>query len=848
MAKNDSVIEILDSPDKSSYSKRKCGEFDTEYGDYAAGPVPKHPLLDSITGRFQQNSAEREMRNALLQSKRDIEKVHSDYLKQNVACPRELARAGYAASHWAKKNGIKDTTLRPAQMNLHGQTGWKSLTNSQMSKQGTSQISHTSSKNSPLRTSTVTSASLTTGSGTSEKENKSSASAEDNISVNSLRNKDGELFSSHKSASTSDAQYICPILYCEAEFSSEGSLGQHMNLFQHSPCNPCRHARDSKLLPDPLFYKCPECDLQFNTKDMCSEHMNMENHLTFYPPLKISAYLCPQCLYLFETLGTCWNHMEKSKHHRIRFPFKDDDIDSDFNLPVAMAEEFVQDYIRKCKKIAFQVQCLDCGMDILTPADFRDHQNETNNFHMMSALADTILADVFSTYIKTFSCDTCHRLFDEKPVTDSRHICAGGIVGNIKADLVRTTSEFVKCSALSLIASLKGKHSRNGTRTVGKDCHSKKSDPSGILKIDQNEPEKSNTAGDSVKRESTDLKSVQNTLSAVYFLKEEPGTNFGRVAGETVRSDIEITVEDSDSDNDCMEVIDCELTFDSILLSDSDSVMVVESQSNSKNDPVKRRKRGHSRNRSLKRLTTDFAKTAEDVEIFDIEETAKEENTHQKRQLGRQSKTAANDHLDEKKNAVLTITETETSKKKALITDCKVHESSRQVRYCPADLAVKDQNESLISTEHLKKMKNIVFLDLNDFQWFFRALPQCPTEHTFVWAFYGGNTTIRKNMLTDTFYEMRRKGLVYISEQCGTTKDSADFAMVLTVGKMDVRLPDSVTFTILSAGRRFSVVERQMEESQRSALVINPLMGRGVLLTVLKCIALEMRFEDVTQR
>jgi hypothetical protein len=44
------------------------------------------------------------LQNALLRSKREIEKVHSNYLKQNLD-HQELARANYAASYWAKKNG-----------------------------------------------------------------------------------------------------------------------------------------------------------------------------------------------------------------------------------------------------------------------------------------------------------------------------------------------------------------------------------------------------------------------------------------------------------------------------------------------------------------------------------------------------------------------------------------------------------------------------------------------------------------------------------------------------------------------------------------------------------------------
>lgn len=162
-------------------------------------------------------------------------------------------------------------------------------------------------------TSTVTSASLITPRPGTSVDSDNQASTSNSRAAHNLK---------YPSDDASNAKYICPVLYCEAEFSSEGSLGQHMNLFQHSPCNPCRYLSDSKLPPDPLCYKCPECDLEFSTKQLCSDHMAEENHLSFFPPLAVSAYLCPQCLYLFETLESCWIHMEGSRHHQVRFPYR----------------------------------------------------------------------------------------------------------------------------------------------------------------------------------------------------------------------------------------------------------------------------------------------------------------------------------------------------------------------------------------------------------------------------------------------------------------------------------------------------------------------------------------------
>lgn len=53
---------------------------------------------------------------------------------------------------------------------------------------------------------------------------------------------------------------------------------------------------------------------------------------------------------------------------------------------------------------------------------------------------------------------------------------------------------------------------------------------------------------------------------------------------------------------------------------------------------------------------------------------------------------------------------------------------------------------------------------------------------------------------------------------------------------MDERLPSSVTFTIISDDKGFCEVVRQMKQSMRSALLINPHEDKDILLTMLKSI------------
>jgi hypothetical protein len=89
--------------------------------------------------------------------------------------------------------------------------------------------------------------------------------------------------------------------------------------------------------------------------------------------------------------------------------------------------------------------------------------------------------------------------------------------------------------------------------------------------------------------------------------------------------------------------------------------------------------------------------------------------------------------------------------------------------------------EYLISTEHLSIMKNIVFLDLDNWPSFFHKLPFCLPDFTFVWGFYGGKNPWYAPMRLEIFRQMKQKEQFYLNERCGTTKDAADFAIVLAV-------------------------------------------------------------------
>lgn len=132
------------------------------------------------------------------------------------------------------------------------------------------------------------------------------------------------------------------------------------------------------------------------------------------------------------------------------------------------------------------------------------------------------------------------------------------------------------------------------------------------------------------------------------------------------------------------------------------------------------------------------------------------------------------------------------------------------------------ESHDLINPEYLKTMANIIFLDVDNWKNFFQKLPNRLPERTFVWGFYGGKTQWKEPFQCGPYRYQVDKKRFHLHDRCGTTKDAADFAICLTIGKMDMCLPSNVHFTILSGDKGFCEIERQMRSSKRKAVVIDP--------------------------
>lgn len=868
-----------------------------------------------------------------------------------------------------------------------------------------------------------------------------------NISNNSTPNKSSSSVDSV--ATLTDKNFVCSVLNCGAKFSTEMRLEDHMQLFKHSPSNPCLLAENCSVSNIPICYMCPDCDLEFQSCDECTEHINRSKHLRFYPPLAIKAYMCSQCLYLFPSIDACWRHMENTSHHGMYYPFANDySTEEKHSGPVAVAEELVQDLISKCSKVAYTVQCLECGMLIETPAILNHHIRETQNQHIVASLTETSLVDVFASYLASYSCNVCHRLFSGELKELAKHQCAKRVMGTITENDTQSFAQFIKRCALSVIKSLEPENMPGPSRVPRPSpAHDKKAkrleyDCGAAAEVSENlysqmkeQPDnRSLTGSDNEpvcqsrectrrKEKKTQWESQPESVGGNNVSPPQCTNSCGNKTDKSIRkneneqkntkNDAEvITLSDTDDGSDEMEAKispaagakrkrkksasgnskkgSCyDLSTQSVATPSSSQLTKVVSSHlqespffvmNYKPRPstmnIDVLTQGHTskanennastayacpvlqlqptgtspvryslRNRNIletsdesqKNSTIDLTQSSDesfrniaktlveemhasiyagsttDLLIGDPQQNKKDRSrsplqipttcttqdgpygissfpanfsSHQPSSALTQGQLAApySDNFHGIHNVIgsnrpfgqspyVAVNQCSTAVVQPMVhppllpsSHCiqtsvaghflnafgGSHASGRGTGYnfrsqaagtshktCsesfssratsvlsnankPETSNGKPSVENLVSTTNLQRMKNIVFLDLDNWPSFFHKLPCCLPDLTFVWGFFGGkNMWMEPNRLA-IFRQMKQKGLFYLNERCGTTKDAADFAIVLTVGKMDEKLPSDIAFTIMSGDKGFCEVERLMSDSERKVMVVNP--------------------------
>ena len=59
--------------------------------------------------------------------------------------------------------------------------------------------------------------------------------------------------------------------------------------------------------------------------------------------------------------------------------------------PVAVIQELVEDLARRCRDLPWNVQCLQCALEVDDPAALHQHRLKTNNTHLLCTFCDSSL-------------------------------------------------------------------------------------------------------------------------------------------------------------------------------------------------------------------------------------------------------------------------------------------------------------------------------------------------------------------------------------------------------------------------------------------------------------------------
>lgn len=121
-----------------------------------------------------------------------------------------------------------------------------------------------------------------------------------------------------------------------------------------------------------------------------------------------------------------------------------------------------------------------------------------------------------------------------------------------------------------------------------------------------------------------------------------------------------------------------------------------------------------------------------------------------------------------------------------------------------------------------EKYDHVIFIDLDNWVNFFGHLRAPLPSKAFVWGFWGKLTKWVRPRWNVYFQQLETTGR-FEETIAGSSKDAADFAMVLKLGQMDKDIKKrDIGFTIVTGDRGFHQVQEDFKWAKRSVNVINP--------------------------
>ncbi|XP_071118901.1 E3 SUMO-protein ligase ZNF451-like [Haliotis cracherodii] len=851
MASFDSSVEIIDVTESEMIQSPMNRKSQKDDNDDA--PSPRFPLLESVSSRFEQNRREREERIERLRNRQEAEKAHSLYLKLNLSSPYELQRARHVAESWAKKNGRQRPlmTERQRQVLQQIETVDRSNTRSQRIL-APPMLNVSNNANDYSETCPIIGCQVKFS---SQKDHEMHERHFEHSPCNPLLHMPNGCLPDHP------LSFVCP--KCGESFQRSIDCQEHMVMSDHL----------SLYLPLPVCaYMCPQCLLFFPEKMRCHNHMEELLHFQvaypFSDDLNSNPSSCPRTVPVTLELArdfiqkvkarcptftlTCvecqvvvGSQQELDQHRRETEETHMFTSSSTCNLVEIFAEYLGDKTCDTCLQILHPPpsdgihNCVTGMQGVSTNLNF----NSFNEFVLRCGHTLQVSPNVQTLYTEGPG-KTQPLSLDPSPCPTEPSTSGLAETSQGHVDLHSLASASASASDVETHLNMSASSTPGGTDTQR--LVSTSSERSDSCQLDNGRKrsyviEISSSSEDEILNliSSACKKRKLNEKSSSSAKKSKKGKKSKSRKGKSLTSEFEVSVHNDTSfckdnngndKNRANEELVClskaehlqsshqvalkeKLSSDYITslarkehlssrTSDTSPIWASSFKCNLPKshvtDPLKE---GHSSSSS-----TSSSSSAHRVKIDPVHLSTFCE------QGGKDCAQSSAQHLA---LGHTLMSSTDASRSQAASVAERASTSNR-----PNSISASRSFEAY--PHNLDEMKLVLFVDLDNWGGFFKKLPRNLPEKSFVWGFYGGKqrwVPPHKNVIYQRLVE---NNCLHIHDQCGTSKDAADFAICLTLGKMDERLPKHIPFTILSGDKGFLEVERQMKMSSRKMVVIDP--------------------------
>ncbi|XP_050402685.2 E3 SUMO-protein ligase ZNF451 isoform X3 [Patella vulgata] len=729
--------------------------------DHRPNEVPKFGLLDSIGAVFAQRNQEREERRRIARVKDEVARAHGQYLRQNVVSKDEYDRAGSVVSQWAKKNGIGQETQRLLNRKNKAIPGRERS----MKRKRTNPESETPPKTTPRRP--------------------LSCDAINRDLQNTVILDQNKRYKAKASATCTTSSSFNSVIRINSDLEISSASVTNENDIVDLTNSPLT-IHDS--IPSDTFYKCNviNCDLVFDSQPLWKNHEVQGVHSTCNPFLNLIngalsdrpiQYCCPKCEEIFQRKIECQEHMIFDNHLPIL-------------LPISLCGYMCPQCCMIFSSIVYCHTHMSKNNHFQTTYQFSgDFQGiESRSVPMPSYLAEQFYQKCSNVgcEVKCIECNVELKTKDEIISHDLDQTRTHQLITTSLSTPEEVFAEFLTdkcCSTCSKIVwnidAGNGFHQCDDNNLgwlIDHDCKT-------FIEFVRRCGIKEHFNVISVKESDAQKEDSQPSVSTWVFnssnqkVESLPNLNCLSQAGPTTRS--------SDKNSPSKRYLK---------LSESPTEKVSETRNQSSGES------SQSNNSAQESFNFSYPLKPPQNELSN-QNMPKDQ--HLTAKLSKNARKKLRQRLQyEAEKKELALNKPSTSSLKLTCLDSP-------------------DTDGDISTKNLSRMHLLIFLDLDNWHGFFKKLPHCLPDKTFVWTFYGGNT-IWKPPKSLPFLKLKKAKCFHLHSQCGKTKDASDFAICFTIGKMDDRLPKSVPFAILSGDRGFCEIERQMKNSSRRAVVIDP--------------------------